>query len=425
MTAERPAGSWLERMHRIDDSRAEDGPEIVPVSVSRQGVDDSPAAPGGSELGEREAEVSESLSLAELALDRLERLTNDLIRLKVRLASRRREVDEELAGEGRRGGGLRTWVYVAAISFLGLVEFFANAPVFNALLPRDPVTEQQLRIVTQSAQGWLAGAERVVAQLLMRPDAALLAAGVVTFLCVLAHFFGQSLRELVLNRDRRVHREAVAGGTSLESAVPMVLCGVGLVLVLGVLYEARVTLGEVGQSRYEQDVAAVEELRRTAGWTRTDGDLVAANEISNRAEDLSATADELREYAASMSRMSFPILLLNMTLVLCAISAAYFHRREPRRERFDERPFEEERRQLVEDGEATAREVTERLSQAAHHLRALKAALAAWPARAPAPDRYLAREPGEYEADRRRAAQRFEDVRKRFVSEAVAWRWEG
>jgi hypothetical protein len=90
-----------------------------------------------------------------------------------------------------------------------MVEFFANAPVFSALLPRDLLTERQIQLLTETSTGWLAGLERVLAHIVFRPDAALLAAGVITFLCVLAHFFGHSLRDVMMQGDRNSQAHTV------------------------------------------------------------------------------------------------------------------------------------------------------------------------------------------------------------------------
>jgi hypothetical protein len=413
-----------------------------------------------------EEEIAEKLGLASIAIDRFERLTNDLIRLRARVSTRRMEVAKELGDtEKSTERGIPTKIYLAAIGFLGLVEFFANAPVFGALLPRDPLTERQIRLVSETSQGWFAGAERVFAQLILRPDAALLAAGVVTFLCVLAHFFGHSLRDLVIKRDQEARRHAVTTRSAVENIVPMVLAGTGLVLVLTVLFVARVRLGEVGEQQYGQDMAVVEELRRNAGWLRVDGDLLAANQQANRADDMEAAATELREYAASMSRLSWPILLLNTTLVLCAISAAYFHRRDDRREFFNETPFEEERSDLITAAEQSATDVTTLLAELVRRIRLLKSILAAKPleewrsvahqleavvalyraengrargldARAIPAFRapvqlglqmdgelgrdLMARDPLEYDRERQALKDRFEGVRKRFVQEGIA-----
>lgn len=326
---------------------------------------------------DQEKSLSEKMGRAALLIDRIQRLAHELKRTKARLSLRKQEVARELQRNGSDGArGLSSRAYVLAVAFLAVVEYFANAPVFASLLPRDPLTERQIRLITEVSQGWLAGAQRVFAQLLLRPDAALLAAGVVTFLCVLAHFFGRSLRDLISLGDQRMRRDTVAGRSPLEHVVPLVLTGAGLALVIGVLFQARMTLGQVGEERYQEDVAVVAELRRDAGWLRVDGDLLTANERSDRADDMEAAAVELREYALSMSRLSFPILLLNLTLVLCAICAAYYHRRVRRWEYFDDSSFEDERRDCVSAAEEASEEVTTMLGESTKHIRELKGLLA-------------------------------------------------
>jgi len=327
---------------------------------------------------DEEKEVAEKLGRARLLVDRMQRLTREVKRLKARTSLRRQEVVRELQrSENDEGRGLSTRAYLAAVSFLALVEYFANGPIFASLLPRDPLTERQIRILSEISQGWMAGLQRVFAQLVLRPDAALLALGVVVFLCVLGHFFGRALRDLVTHREQRLRRDTVTGRSPLEHAVPLVLTGIGLVLVIGVLFEARVTLGEVGEQRYVDDMSIVEELRRDAGWMRVDGDLVGANERADRADDMEGAATELKEYSLSMSLLSFPILLLNLTLVLCSICAAYYHRQVTRWEYFDDTKFEDERRQFVDAAEAASEEVTGLLSDATKHLRDLRGMLAA------------------------------------------------
>lgn len=418
------------------------------------------------EVGEREERIAETLSKVEMGIDRFQRSINETIRLRARFAMRRREVTEELGSEGReRGRGLPTGVYLGALFFLGLVEFFANAPVFSSLLPRDPLTETQIQVLTETATGWLAGLERVGAHIIFRPDAALLAAGVITFLCVLGHFFGHSLRDLVMQGERKERRHTLHSRSVKENIVPIVLSGVGLVLTLGVLYQARMQLGEVGAERYTTDMAQVEELRRQAGWLRVDGDILQANQLTNQADDMEEAATDLREYSLSMSRMNFPIMLLNLTLVLCAISAAYFHRRDAIREQFNESPFEDERRILLDQAEVAANETSEFLALLAKDLRALKTLVVhgaagearsmvhhlesviatyraehgrAWRMAGPSPviagtftgldldvgsqseQRLTLREPEEYEAERADLASRFRALRDQFNEESAA-----
>jgi len=424
-------------------------------------------------VAELEGRITRILAGISLDNDRFERVTSELFRLKKRWDMNRTVVestleDEEAGAEEDRPATrqFKTHWYALAIGFLGIVEFLANAPVFGALLPRDPLTEQQLRYVAETSEGWLAGGLRVASQFILRPDAALLAAGVVTFLCVLAHFFGHSLRSLMMHKSAKRSGETLGKRSAGEFVVPMVLAGVGLMLVIGVLFEARVTLGEVAIDRFAQDSAKIEELRRTASWLRVDGNLVAANEQANRADDLEALAKEQREYAASMSGLSFPILLLNTTLILVAISAAYFHMRDRRRDRFNDTPFERQRRELVNLGDATQQRVADAMGDAVRTIRELASLLSERPLReAPAlasqleativayraengrlrgldpreiqafaepvelklvvEDRdmrdLLMRDPEDYEAERRDLQERFEKTRARFTQEATAW----
>lgn len=421
----------------------------------------------GDNVADSEEQITDRLGQAELSVDRFERLTNELMRLKVRRTRRHDEVADDLKGGMGGERGLTTKIYLLAISFLGLVEFFANAPVFSALLPRDVLTERQIRLVTETSDGWGAGAERVFAQLILRPDAALLALGVVTFLCVLAHFFGHSLRELVMLQDHAERHHTVAARSRTENIVPMVLTGLGLLLVLVVLYDARVQLGDVGQRQYEQDTNQVVEFRRQADFAASDNDLLRANALRAQADDLEEAATNLRDYARSMSDLSFPILFLNLTLVICAICAAYFHRQNRRREHFNENPFERERLKIIDTAEGTASEVASHLSELARRIRQLKgltleggveerrgvvrelesvvALYRAENGRARGVDpRSIVsfrtpvaleievtaesdevveplRSPGEYDDERRDLQERFQDARQRFNQEAISW----
>jgi hypothetical protein len=431
-------------------------------------------------VAETEGRITETAGRIGLNIDRFERVTTELFRLKKRQEVNRSLVEstldrqaiaegdaEELAARREEGEtrAFKTRWYALAITFLGVVEFLANAPVFGALLPRDPLTEQQIRFVAETSEGWAAGFQRVVSQFVLRPDAALLAAGVVTFLCVLAHFFGHSLRRLLLHKSAAQSGETVRNRSSSEYVVPMVLSGIGLALVLGVLFEARVTLGEVAVDRFAQDSTKIEELRRNASWLRVDGNLVAANEQANRADDLEALAKEQREYAASMSGLSFPIFLLNTTLVLVAISAAYFHMRDTRRDRFNELPWERQRRELVDSGDAVQERIGEDEGRLVRLIGELKSLLTEKPLKeAPAlvhqleativayraeNGRLRGLDPREipafaepvrlelaldeqapqrligtaeiYEEDRQELRRRFSEIRNRFTKEATTW----
>jgi hypothetical protein len=444
-----------------------------------------------NQVAVQEGFVTQALGEVSLEVDRFERVTSELFRLQRRLEMNRSQVEatiEEQHLEEQRHSGhdaalespepkksgvarsgsraFKSHWYAMAISFLGVVEFLANAPVFGALLPRDPLTEQQIRFVSETSEGWFAGAQRVMSQFILRPDAAILAAGVITFLVVLAHFFGHSLRSLLFQRSAERSGDTLGTRSPMEFVMPMIFSGLGLALVLGVLFEARVTLGEVSADRFVQDSSKIEELRRDASWLRVDGNLVSANEQTNRADDLEALAKEQREYAESMSGLSFPIFLLNTTLVLVAILAAYFHMRDPRKDRFNELPWERQRRELVQYGDAVQERIAGgmgRMVQAlgeyrgmlsekplkegpalAHQLEATVVAYRAENGRLRGldpreisafaepvsldiddsatlrPDMRV-QDPTYYDAERERLTERYERVRARFTEEATSW----
>src|SRR5688572_28653189 len=75
-------------------------------------------------VGALEEKVAETIPQVALHLTRFERLINDLVRLRVKKEGRRREVAKELGTGAVRERGIPTGLYIAAISFLGLVEFF-------------------------------------------------------------------------------------------------------------------------------------------------------------------------------------------------------------------------------------------------------------------------------------------------------------
>lgn len=337
-----------------------------------QSARDREARKARREVSEVEAGIAARLADASLEIDRLEHQHNELVRLRLRRGLREEEVGRDRVMSGDPGRALPTPVYASMIGFLALVEFLANAPVFSTLLPRDPAVEAELHARAAASEGWASGIGRLMTEIALRPDAALLAGGVVVFLCVLAHFFGGSLREMVGEDGGRVRRDTIPSASVREHLVPLLLSGVGLVLVLGVLFEARTLLGTIGEERFREDVERAAEMRRSAGWLRVQGDLVAAAQESEQALRVEETAGALREYSLSMSRMGVPILLLNLTLVLCGVAAAYVHRSHGTTRRFDALPWEEERIERIREGSERARDATARLQEALVELRRLE-----------------------------------------------------
>lgn len=182
---------------------------------------------------------------------------------------------------------LATPIYLVAVVLLGAMAFVGNAPVFEALLPRDASSEAAT-------------------------DASLLAAGVVLFLLVLAHFFGASLSSLRGQRSASRESPGQRKQSSTEEVVRLVISGVGLCLVLAVLFEARVTMGQVASDRFAQDSARIAQLTTDVRPVELDS--------------LQARAAAEREAGEAISNLRIPMLFLNMAIVLSAILAAFLHR---------------------------------------------------------------------------------------------------
>ena len=118
----------------------------------------------------------------------------------------------------------------------------------------------------------------------------------ITFLVVLAHFFGHSLRSLLFQRS------AIRSGDTVGSSIADGIRSPDGVFgtrpgprprspLRGPRDARRSLSGSVCSGQLQK----IEELRRDASWQRVDGNLVAANEQTNRADDLEALAKEQSE----------------------------------------------------------------------------------------------------------------------------------
>ena len=102
-------------------------------------------------VSETEGRITEASGEVALNIDRFDRVTTELFRLKKRQEVNRSLVESTLDRQAIAQGetdalvaeddrsesrAFKTHWYALAIGFLGVVEFLANAPVFGALLPR-------------------------------------------------------------------------------------------------------------------------------------------------------------------------------------------------------------------------------------------------------------------------------------------------
>lgn len=194
------------------------------------------------------------------AIDKLAELRHtfeqvEATKQKIDITERHLAQRKEDAGRNRSfeyGKLLRRWMYIAIVGLLVMVDWVANVPVFQQILPQEPGTEQAwLDMADRAARfGFLAGLARTIDRIAFQPEVSLLAFGVVTFLMVLGHFSGSALRLIVSFRPQDETASILGLRSHRRQAwAPLVggICGVILVLIF--LFFARAKLASVATER--------------------------------------------------------------------------------------------------------------------------------------------------------------------------------
>jgi hypothetical protein len=256
--------------------------------------------------------------------------TKQKIEITERLIAQR----SEDAGRNRTfeyGKLLKRWIYFAVIGLLVVVDWVANVPVFQQLLPQEPGVEQAWMDLSDSASRftYLAGTVRLVARILFQPEVALLAFGVVTFLMLLGHFTGGSLRRIVSFRPKDETASVLGLKSHRRQAWTPFIGGIcGIVLVVCFLYFSRAKLASVTDQRLEAAHHEVESVESDlhAAQAANNPDLDKVQTLERKLTDAQNVQDVRRQaadYSVSISAMNPGIFLLNVTLVIVATLAAY------------------------------------------------------------------------------------------------------
>lgn len=286
---------------------------------------------------------------------------------------------------------LALWKFWILISLLIVVDWVANVPIFQELLPRETgADELWATIVAQSeSRGALGGLYRVWMRIFFTPDVSVLALGVIAFLVFLAHVSGEAARHLVaLGRIER-HEGVLAGmgeaagsggseggagaGKSVRRRVspgrrrlfliPLIGGFAGAVAVVAVLYMARERIKAESDLRLAEAVEEVRLLEARLESARETDDLDRISQLTNQLPRARAQVEDRRaraQYAAGIQAMNIPITGLNLVLIIASALASYLaanvSRTEgrlalPRMDRLERRLKElaaEEARQRVE-----------------------------------------------------------------------------
>jgi hypothetical protein len=249
-----------------------------------------------------------------------------------RMDSKLREYESGISG-GQRileyGHLLGRWWYYGLITMLVCVDWVANVPVFSELLPREPGSEQRWQdiVATSERYGSFAGLTRLWDRILFAPDVSLLALGVIVFLMVLCHFCGSSLRRLVAFRPK--DDPSVAIGLELhrrQAWLPFCAGALGILLVLSFLFTSRSQIEPQANARLLDANRQVQLLEGERAEASSHGQFDKETTLEGQLESARTVVEERSKalaYASGISAMNFPILLLNITLVLTACASAY------------------------------------------------------------------------------------------------------
>lgn len=213
-------------------------------------------------------------------------------------------------------------------TLLVTVEFIANQPVFRIIWPISAEVDSAMKdYIARAAQsGWSAGIKTAALEVLSYVEGTVLALVVVGLLYVLSKNLGKALRPLYAMRAAD-YPFASRSIESLHRQKRFLVwsCGIGTVAVLGFLYSSRGSASELVTRRID----SVEKQLRALG-AREDS-LLIQGEMPSESDDLrkgtlQATISQLEEvqfFADTIESNNNGILILNISLVCCALIVGY------------------------------------------------------------------------------------------------------
>lgn len=254
---------------------------------------------------------------------------------------------------------LGLWKFWVLIALLIVVDWVANVPIFQELLPREAgADELWATIVAESeSRGALGGLYRVWMRIFFTPDVSVLALGVIAFLVFLAHVAGDAARHLVALGRLERHEVLVAGaipgpgagrggtagattggskdagagrsasrGRRRQFLIPLVGGLAGAVAVVAVLYMARERIKNESDARLAEAVDEVRALEAQLEAARQSDDLAAISRLTNQLPGAREQVEDRRaraQYAAAIQAMNIPITGLNLVLIIASALASF------------------------------------------------------------------------------------------------------
>jgi preprotein translocase subunit SecG len=231
------------------------------------------------------------------------------------------------------------WIFAAILT---VAEFTANFPVFRLLLPMDSTLVQLASTLGEAAEShtWLAGPLVLFQDILLHFEAFLVALIAVVILVLLGKTTGSSARSVVAFSAKESPMAATTIRAHRRQHLFVFIVGfLGIVSVLSFLYFSRAQIAETAQSRVHSDSVTLAQAQSDQQAAGTDLAKTAAT--TQRVTDANRTLRQHLDdaaYAITVQRINNAIVLLNIGLVLAAMTLGFVYKREDLTDRQGEHP---------------------------------------------------------------------------------------
>jgi len=235
-----------------------------------------------------------------------------------------------------------TFAFWAFAVILTIAEFTANFPVFRLLLPMNSTLVTLAATLGEAAEShtWLAGPLVLFQDILLHFEAFLVALIAVVILVFLGKTTGSAARSIVsFSESEHPFAATTIRAHRRQHTVIFVAGMLGIASVLAFMFYSRAQIAETAQSRVRADSVA---LRQALADQQAAGtDLAKTAATTQRVTDATRTLQQHLDdaaYAQTVQRINDAIVLLNIGLVLAAMTLGFVHKREDLTDRQGEHP---------------------------------------------------------------------------------------
>jgi len=235
-----------------------------------------------------------------------------------------------------------SFAFWAFAIILTIAEFTANFPVFRLLLPMNSTLVTLAATLGEAAEThtWLAGPLVLFEDILLHFEAFLVALIAVVILVFLGKTTGGSIRSIVSFSAKDHPMAATTIRAHQRQHTVIFIAGVlGIASVLAFMFYSRAQIAETAQSRVRADSIAVRQAIADQQAAGTDLTKTAATtqRVTESTRTLQQHLDDAA-YAETVQRINDAIVLLNIGLVLAAMTLGFVYKREDLTDRQGEHP---------------------------------------------------------------------------------------